>query len=170
MATDLREKLIDYLQDSHAMEQNVLRMLDSMIATTNDQETLARLKQHRGETERHEQLLLDRLQALGSGPSTVAEATAVLGAMLKGVGDQVRHDKPGKNARDAYVTEHFEIAAYELLERLANRAGDLETAQVARTIRLDEVAMAQWITERWDKFVDLTLAEAGLMAAAGTPA
>jgi len=167
MANDLREKLVDYLQDTHAMEQNVLRMLDSMIGTTTDQETVARLRQHRGETERHEQLIRGRLEALGAGTSTVAEAAAVVGALLKGVGDQVRPDKPGKNARDGYVTEHLEIASYELLERLATRAGDPETAQVARTIRQDEEAMARWIAERWDKFVDLTLAEAGLSVAAG---
>ena len=168
MADDLREKLVDYIQDAHAMEENVMRMLDSMIATTKDQETVTRLKQHRTETERHEELLRGRLEALGSGTSTVAEAGAWAGAMLKGVGDQVRPDKPGKNARDGYITEHVEIAAYELLERLASRAGDRETAQIARTIRQDEESMAQWITSRWDKFLDLTLAEAGLMAGAGT--
>ena len=167
MADDLREKLVDYIQDAHAMEQNVLRMLDSMIATTTDQETVARLQQHRGETERHEQLLRGRLEALGVGASPVAEATAVAGAMVKGIGDRVRADKPGKNARDGYITEHTEIAAYELLERLANRAGDPETAQVARMIRQDEEAMAQWIAARWDKFIDLTLAEAALPATSG---
>ena len=167
MASDLREKLVDYIQDAHAMEQNVLRMLDSMIATTTDQETVARLQQHRGETERHEQLLRGRLEALGAGAAPIAEATAVAGAMAKGVGDRVRPDKPGKNARDGYITEHTEIAAYELLERLATRAGDPATAQVARTIRQDEEAMAQWIAARWDKFIDLTLAEAGLLATAG---
>ena len=112
-AEDLREKLIDYIQDAHAMEQNVLRMLDSMIATTKDNETVARLQQHRRESERHEQLMRGRLEALGKSPSMTAEATAIGGAMLKGVGDQMRTDKPGKNARDGYITEHTEIAAYE---------------------------------------------------------
>src|SRR4051812_15463906 len=88
MAQDLREKLVDYIQDAHAMEQNVLRMLDSMISTTKDGETLARLQQHRRETERHELLMRGRLEALGQGPSMTAEATAIGGAMLKGVGDQ----------------------------------------------------------------------------------
>ena len=79
----------------------------------------------------------------------------------KGFGDQVRTDKPGKNARDGYVTEHTEIAAYELLERLALRAGDQETARVVREICKDEEEMARWIAARWEKFVDLTLADAG---------
>jgi ferritin-like metal-binding protein YciE len=163
----LREKLIDYIQDAHAMEQNVLKMLDSMIATSKDRETVARLQQHRQETERHEHLLQDRLTALGENRSWTADLTALAGAMVKSVGDKMRTDKPGQNARDGFITEHTEIAAYELLERLAQRAGDNETAFIARLIRQDEVAMAEWISDRWDKFIDLTLEEGNLQPLAG---
>jgi ferritin-like metal-binding protein YciE len=165
--TALEEKVIDYLQDCHAMEQNVLRMLDSMIATTSDSEVLHQLKRHRMDTERHEHMLRERLEALGSCPSLMAEVPAVFTAWLKGLGDRLRGDKPGKNARDGYITEHVEIAAYSLLEQLADRAGDLETARVARFIREDEEEMAQWIASRWGRFIDLTLEEGGYDRRAG---
>ncbi len=160
MATGtLEEKLVDYIEDAHAMEQNVLQMLNSMIATTHDEEIVQELEHHRMETERHEQLLRERLQAHGREASLRKEAQSLAGALMKGVTDQVRGDKPGKNARDGFVTEHLEIASYELLERLAQRAGDEETAEVARRNRADEEAMAQKIASRWDKFLDLTLVE-----------
>ncbi len=117
------------------------------------------LEHHKTETRRQERLLHERLRVLGEGISTRKELQTMAGAAMKGAVGQVRGDKAGKNARDALVTEHLEIAAYELLERLADRAGDPETAEVARKNRVEEEVMAQRIASRWDKFLDLTLAQ-----------
>lgn len=162
----LRAKLIDYVQNVHALEQNVLLMLDSMIVTTKDEEIIRLLKRHKEESRRQQQRLGERLRALGGGPglASVSKDLAAIGAaQVKGIADLWRADKPAQNARDAFVTEHLEIAAYELLERLAERAGDPETAAVARENRAQEEAMAQRIAENWDRFLDLTLAEQGIL-------
>jgi ferritin-like metal-binding protein YciE len=146
------------------LEQNVSRMLDSMISTTDDPEISQMLEHHKEETERQEQRLRERLDALGAGTSTRKQAQTIVSALLKGTVDQVRGDQAGKNARDGYVTEHMEIAAYQLLERLAQRAGDTETAEVARQNRAEEEAMARKIDANWDRFLDLTLAENDIRA------
>ena len=161
----LRAKLIDYVQNVHAMEQNVLLMLDSMIVTTNDEEIVRLLKRHKEESRRQLQRLGERLKALGGGPGLVSvgkDLAAIGVAQAKGLADVFRSDKPVQNARDAFVTEHLEIAAYEVLERLAERAGDEATAAVARENRAEEEAMAERISENWDRFLDLALEEQGV--------
>lgn len=165
----LQAKLVDYLEDAHAMETNVLQMLGSMIATTTDPQIKRELEDHKRETEGHERRLRSRLEALGRGASLRKETQSIMGALMKGVVDEVRGDKPGKNARDGFVTEHMEIAAYELLERLATRAGDEETAEVARQNRAEEQAMADRIAASWDRYVDLTLADEGIATGAVGP-
>jgi len=44
------------------------------------------------------------------------------------------------------------------------RAGDEQTANVARQNKRDEEAMAKKIASKWDKFLDVTLAEKGIDA------
>jgi ferritin-like metal-binding protein YciE len=163
MADDkLQQKLADYVEDAHAMEQNDLKMIDSMISTTDDPQMKEMLENHKRETEEHERRLRARLDALGRGTSARKQAQAVGAALLKGVGDVARGDKAGKNARDGYTAEHMEIAAYQLLERLAQKAGDTDTAEVARQNRADEEQMARRLDQSWDRTLELTLEENGI--------
>lgn len=162
MADDLKGQLVKHIDDGLAMEQNVLRMLDSMISTTDDDDIKAELRQHKLETEQHAERLRRRLEAHGASPSMVKEAGGVVGALMKSVLDMARGEKAGRNARDGYATEHMEIASYELLERIAERAGDDETAAVARQNRAEEEAMATKIAARWDRYAELSLREQGI--------
>ncbi len=159
----LTDQLIKHIDEALAMELSVVRMLDSTIHGTDDPEVKDVLRQHKLETERHVDRLRERLEAHGGSPSLVREAGGILGAMLKGVLDITRGEKSARGARDTYATEHLEIASYQLLERVATRAGDEETAEVARTNRADEERMAAWIADNWDRFAELALAEAAAL-------
>ena len=163
----LRRELVRHIDEALAMEHGVLRLLDSMIAATGDDEIREELRAHKAETEGQVDRLTDRLEAHGATPSVVREAGGVLTALMKGVVDIARGEKAGRNARDGYATEHMEIAAYQLLERVAKRAGDDETAEVARRNREQEEAMARRLEARWDRFAELSLEEAGVSAGSG---
>jgi ferritin-like metal-binding protein YciE len=158
----LREQLIKHIDEAHALEQNVLRMLDGMISTTDDPEILDALEHHKMQTQGHADRMAQRLEAHDATPSTVKQIGGVLGALAKMPLDFVRGEKAGRNARDGYATEHLEIASYELLRRIAQKAGDEATAQAAQEILAEERAMAKLIEEHWDKFAELSLREEGV--------
>jgi ferritin-like metal-binding protein YciE len=160
--TTITEQLLKHLDEAHAMEQNVLRMLDGMISTTDDPEILQELEHHKIETEGHAQRMRERLEAHGGAPSTVKQAAGILGALAKIPLDIVRGEKAGRNARDGYATEHMEIASYELLKRIAQRANDQETVADCDLIIEQERTMAETIAANWEKFAELSLREAGV--------
>jgi ferritin-like metal-binding protein YciE len=158
----LKEQLIKHIDEAHAMEQNVLRMLEGMIATTDDPEILDALEHHKMQTQGHADRMAQRLEAHDAAPSTVKQLGGVIGALAKLPLDFVRGEKAGRNARDGYATEHLEIASYELLSRVAQKAGDEETAAAAREIIEEERAMAKVIEQNWDRFAELSLQEEGI--------
>ena len=165
MATEeLHDQLTKHIDEAIAMEADVLRMLDSMIETTEDDQIKQELREHKRETEQQQDRLRKRLEAHGADPSLVREAGGVMGALMKSVVDVARSEKAGRNARDGYATEYMEIASYQLLERIAERAGDEETAAVARQNRAEEEAMAKRIDQHWDRFAELALRDAGVTA------
>lgn len=169
MATTIQDLVITHLQDAYAMEQNVLGMLDSMISTTDDPQIKTLLQNHRAETVEHGNRVESRLKQLGHSTSMTKTAVATVGGMFKMATDMLRSEKACKNLRDGFITEHGEIAGYELLERYANRANDPQTAAVARQSKAEEVAMASRLKDLWDRAVDLDLHSAGIQKdAAGT--
>ena len=159
-----KEQLVKHIDEAYAMEQNVLRMLDGMIKTTDDPEIEEELRHHKLETERHAERMKERLEAHSATPSMVKEAGGIAAALMKSVLDLARGEKAGRNARDGYAAEHLEIASYQLLERIAQEAGDEETAEAARQNRKDEEAMAKKLDAHWDKFAELSLKEEGVTA------
>jgi ferritin-like metal-binding protein YciE len=161
---DLQSQLIKHIDEAHALEQTVARMLDSLIANSDDPEVIDRLEHHKLETQQHESAMRRRLEAHGAHPSMVRQAAGMLEAMFKMPLDLMRGEKSGRTARDAYTTEHLEIASYELLRRVAERAGDEETAVACRKILEEERAMATYIEENWDRFAELSLREEGVPA------
>jgi ferritin-like metal-binding protein YciE len=160
--TDITTQLVTHIDEAHALEQTVLRMIDGLIASADDPEIIDRLEHHKLETQQHESLMRGRLEAHGAQPSLVRQAAGMLEAFLKMPLDLVRGESTGRSARDAYTTEHLEIASYELLRRVAERAGDEETARACRDILEQERAMATFIEENWDRFAERSLREAGI--------
>jgi ferritin-like metal-binding protein YciE len=160
------DQLVNYLQDAHALEQHVKVALQAFIRAAPDVPELQDpLRHHAEETERHLERLEERLEAWGEKPSKVKDAGMMFGASGLGMLAAVRKDNAGKVARDGYTAEHLEIASYQLLERVAQRAGDAKTVEAARLNRADEEAMARKLDESWDLALDMSFEQEGLHGA-----
>ena len=165
--TTIEEQLVKHLDEAIAMEDGVKRMLDGMVSAIDDPDLVDLLEHHRAETVEHAARLRGRLEEHGRSPSTGREALGALAALAKLPLDLLRGQKIARTARDVYAAEHLEIAAYQLLERVATRAGDEATAAIARQNREQEEAMARRLDERWDDIVDLSLEREGVASPSG---
>jgi ferritin-like metal-binding protein YciE len=118
--------------------------------------------EHEATTREHERRLRARLRTLGAGPSKPREVGLKTVALLRAHLARIGGQNHGAGARDAFVFEHLEIASWELLEHLADRAGDPETAELARECRADDDEMAALIRRNFPNVVSLMLASEGL--------
>src|SRR5919201_2070710 len=108
-----------------------------------------------------EQALAQLKQAPDASPSTLKDLAGRVGGWGMILFPQVNPDSPGKLALHAYSYEHMELAAYELLSRVAQRAGEEPVRAMAERIGAQERAMADRIAEHWDQAVAASLAEKG---------
>ena len=116
-----------------------------------------RVADHLEETREHQRLLEARLAAHDRRPSPVQDTALRVGGGSLGAFFAAQPDAPVKLAGFAFAFEHLEIAGYELLRRVAERAGDAETAATAREIVVDERRAAARVGGTWDAAMDAAL-------------
>ncbi len=160
---DLRDKLVTYLQDAYAMEHEIAQVLEGQVKDTKKYPQIqSRIQQHLEETRMHEQRMADRLKAYGEKPSGVKSFGSNIIGSLIGAAAGGRTDALSKIGRDDYMTEHMEIAAYELLIVTAELAGDTETITAAQANLRDEARMASWLEKHLPDTVVYSFREDGI--------
>ena len=166
----IHEKLYDYIEDTHALEEAAVQSAGSMLDSLEGTELHSLLERQRQVSRLHAERLSNRLDALGRDASMRKRIEGLAITLMKSVSDAVRTDAPGKVGRDAYLLAHAQVAAYELLGRLAEYAGDAETTEIARTNLAEDRQLAEELAEHWDDFLRLTVADwVEPAAAAGEP-
>lgn len=155
---DRDDQLVTYLADVHSIELQALAQLRAAPKIAGDERLCRAFEQHLVETEDQERRVRERLEALGGEPSKLKDAAGKAGGWGMVAFAASQPDTPGKLAMHAYSYEHMELAAYELLKRLAERAGDEETARMAAAIAEEERQMAERLEQSFDTAVEVSLA------------
>jgi ferritin-like metal-binding protein YciE len=146
---DLGDTLNTYLADVHALEGQSQKLLEKSREMDVPEALRAALDHHLTETEGHLEQIERRLDDRGATPSGLKDAALRLGALNWGVFFAAQPDTPAKLAGFSYAVENLEVAAYELLLRVARRAGDEETVALAESILGEEKAAAKSVADQW---------------------
>jgi ferritin-like metal-binding protein YciE len=151
------EQLVKYLADAHSIEEQALTQMRAAPAIARDDRLAAAYREHLVETEGHEHLIRERLEAHGADPSRVKDLAGTVGGwgMLRFARSQP--DSPGKLSAHAFSYESMEVATYGLLRVAAEAAGDLETAAAATAIGEEEERMAARLAGLFDVAVEASL-------------
>jgi UDP-glucose 4-epimerase len=155
---DRDEQIVKYLADVHSIELQALAQLRAAPKIAGDERLCQAFERHLIETEDQERRVRERLETLGGKPSKLKDVAGTAGGWGMVAFAASQPDTPGKLAMHAFSYEHMELAAYELLKRLAKRAGDEETARMATDIAAEEERMAERLEQCFDAAVEASLA------------
>jgi ferritin-like metal-binding protein YciE len=157
--TDLEGALLDYLAAAHAIEAQSIQLLESGLSMVEAPELKRAFRTHLSETRAQQGVLEARLAAHDSSRSLIKDAALRIGGFNWGLFFRAQPDTEAKLAGFVYAFEHLEIGGYEQLRRVAERAGDDATVDLAVRILAEERAAAGRIAAAFEEAVDAALAE-----------
>jgi ferritin-like metal-binding protein YciE len=157
----LDDQLTKYMTDVHSIEEQALAQMRLAPRVAGDSELKRAFAEHLRETEEQERLVREQIERRGARPSGVKDVAGRVGGWGMILFARVNPDTPGKLAMHAYSYEHMELAAYELLRRIADHANDHAVSEMARRIGEQERAMADRLDASWDRAVEASLRAKG---------
>lgn len=138
-----KTELADWLRDAHAMELNLVNMLEGQVERLSDFPGFQRaVSEHAEESRRHAGWVEDALKSLGQDASVLKDGVARLSGMLGPLGIGMASDAPVKIVLANYAAEHFEIACYRSVKSAAELLGFPRIAEICARILDDEERMA----------------------------
>jgi len=155
---DMDDQLNKYLADAHAIEKQALQLLEKGQGISGDDKLASLFAEHLEETKEHQRLVEERLTARGGRTNSLKDAALSLGALNWGGFFAAQPDTPGKLCAFAFAFEHLEIASYELLRRVAERAADGHAVRMAERILAQEREAARKLELALDQAVESSLA------------
>ncbi|MGE4336543.1 MAG: ferritin-like domain-containing protein [Pigmentiphaga sp.] len=166
-AERMKDHLLDWLRDAHAMEEQAETMLSATAERLENYPALKqRIEQHIIETQGQGRRVAACIERLGGDTSAFKDAGGKLMATAQGFSGMFASDEVVKGAIFSYAFENLEIASYKSLIAAALQMGDQQTARACEDNLEEEIAMAEWLHGHIEQLTVQFLAK----AQAGEPA
>src|SRR4051794_22441042 len=158
MTDDIHVQLTKYLADAHSIEEQALAQLRTAPDLAGNPQLAENYREHLRETEVHESRARALLETRAAKPSTTKDVVMKPGGKGFLLFAKLNPDTPGKLHAHSTSYEGLELASYELLAEVAERAGEPDVAEAARAIRDEERAMLERLEGTYDAAVEASLA------------
>jgi ferritin-like metal-binding protein YciE len=148
------ERLLEWLRDAHAMEEQAETMLDGLARRLEHYPELReRVEGHLEETRHQADRLEGCIKRRGGSTSLLKTATGKMMGLGQAISGIFVGDEVVKGSMASYTFEHMEIAAYKILIAAAEQVGDVETRTACESILREEEAMAEWLGDNLESVV-----------------
>lgn len=131
-----------FLSTAQATEREGLHLLETTLKVVSNPKLKELFSAHLGESEEHEAMIRERLEARHGGPTTAKDAALRIADLQIGAFFAAQPDTEARIGAFALAFEQLEIASYEMLALAARRAGDAKVLGAAERILAEERATA----------------------------
>lgn len=146
MNNQIREHLLDWLRDAHAMENQMETLLKGQFDRLEHYAELkAAIQTHLEATRTHQLNLRNNIERLGGDTSMVKDLGAKLMATGQNLVGSTMSDEVVKGAMTLYVFTHVAISSYTVLSAAADLYGDVDVKRLSEKALDDEMGMSQWL-------------------------
>lgn len=146
-----KQTLIEWLQEAHAMIEHGETMMAGRADALVEYSALReRLQAHIAASRHHGADIKSAIERLGSEASTAKDIGGKLSALGHSWGTQLSGETAVQSLAATLAFEHFEIANNRALIMAAEAAGAGEIQATLETIKADNEAMAQWLSDNLD--------------------
>lgn len=140
------EQLLAWLNDAHAMEKDLIQVLESHAGQAEDHpDVQERIQKHLKATKDHAEIVKDCIETLGGEVSGVKSFLGELMGAIKGPSTMLAKDRVIKNAQMQAAAEKMEIASYTAIVAAANTMNHIEVIPEQERILQQEKDMEQWL-------------------------
>jgi ferritin-like metal-binding protein YciE len=140
-----------HLNEVHAFEAQALELLEKSRDGAAEPALAAAYDELLERARDHANLVEQKLELLGTGPSILKDCAMALGGLNWASFFQVQRDSSAKLAGFVYAVLHLQVGAYELLARTADRLKNAAIQELCRQILSEKRELA----DRFEKAFDI---------------